>query len=197
MLPPRGYGACRLARVPCWSCRLRSYGATVSFGTSGKPNGPRSKREGTSDSGRPSPGSAATHHATSPWHGSLPRFVELGHILWRQVVVQCHVRPDAVCERGSTQGRHSDRSYGATISLRKRLPLGAKCAPRWPRRSPRQAAGLTTPGVADLHQWEQMGQGQLLCPRAAAAFQQSHRGVTVVVGARGAHHSGPHNFAQY
>ena len=89
------------------------------------------------------------------------------------------------------------RSYGATISLRRRLPLGAKCAPRWPRRSPRQAAGLTTPGVADLHQWEQMGQGQLLCPRAAAAFQQSHRGVTVVVGARGAHHSGPHNFAQY
>ena len=31
------------------------------------------------------------------------------------------------------------RSYGATISLRRRLPLGAKCAPRWPRRSPRRS----------------------------------------------------------
>ena len=86
----------------CWLLRLRSYGATVSSGTSGKPKGPRSKREGTSDSGWPSPGSVATHHATSPWHGSSPRFVELGHIPWRQVVVQCHVRPDALCERGST-----------------------------------------------------------------------------------------------
>ena len=31
------------------------------------------------------------------------------------------------------------KNYGATISLRRRLPLGAKCAPTWPRRSPRRS----------------------------------------------------------
>ena len=30
-MPPRGSGACRLARVPCLSLRLRSYGATISL----------------------------------------------------------------------------------------------------------------------------------------------------------------------
>ena len=123
--------------------------------------------------------------------------VRLRALLWTRFVGAAAASVHSLLVRAVPRWPLRRRSYGATISLRRRLPLGAKCAPRWPRRSPRQAAGLTTPGVADLHQWEQMGQGQLLCPRAAAAFQQSHRGVTVVVGARGAHHSGPQNFAQY
>ena len=41
------------------SLRLRSCGATIRFGTNGKPERPKSKREYTSDNGRPSLGSAA------------------------------------------------------------------------------------------------------------------------------------------
>ena len=44
-------------------------------------------------------------HATSPWHSSSSRFVELGNNLRRKVVVQCWVRPDALCKRGNALGQ--------------------------------------------------------------------------------------------
>ena len=91
--PPTALGA--LAGVTAWILPRGFFRDGASPRCTGPNVGARAKVD---DQAR---GGAAAHHAASPWHDGSLRCVDLGHSLWRQVVVQCHVRRDALCERGS------------------------------------------------------------------------------------------------